>query len=409
MPSAFNVAKIDTTQLPSLNSRLDSYEIQLIRSSEEDNLFRELLEAFDVLTESLKTGMDQDNDRIGISMIHNELVAKSIDIPLQRPKNLTGQSLLTHFGKVLQSQESIALDGKMILRVFVVTGPSGSGTLNLSNAKNFHDFLKRKRGLIMIENMDNLCLPRAIVAAQTYIQHHQEKSVSRNEYHRIVGNKKKGTDRQLNLARVLCRDCQIDTRPFQSGQKKFGMDEIKVFANFLAPKYGLAVFSSLTANTKVFQTEGACEYWMNLLNLDQHYSVISKPQGFFSKRYWCSQCNNAFSHKEKHRCIPVCNACHTLDTESCAFWAGKTVRCSKCHRGFYGAACLANHLVKSGQRKSCVCDTLHCCKECGVEYSPKQKNKHQCDHSLCSTCKLYLPNSHNCYMPQVEFPDERAY
>ena len=52
MPAAFNVAKLDTTQLPRFNSCQDSYEIQLVRSSEEDHLFPELLDAIDTLFEN---------------------------------------------------------------------------------------------------------------------------------------------------------------------------------------------------------------------------------------------------------------------------------------------------------------------------------------------------------------------
>ena len=180
------------------------------------------------------------------------------------------------------------------------------GLLKLADTNNVNDFLKRKRGLILVKDTDNLCLPRAIVAVQARIQHYLEKSLPRNAYACIVGTKRSVADRQGCLAKNLCQDCHVDTRLYQSGQKKFGMDEIKIFADFLAPKYGLAVFSGLTANTKVFQTEGTCDYWINLLNLGQHYDAISGPQGFFNRRHWCTHCNKGYSHTKKRRCRTGC-------------------------------------------------------------------------------------------------------
>ena len=101
--------------------------------------------------------------------------------------------------------------------------------------------------------------------------------------------------------------------------KTFGMEEVKAFAQLLAPKYGIAVHNSLTANSKVFETPTSEDqkivYWINLLNLNDHFSTITKPSGFFGTHYWCELCNKCYHDKLNHRCIPNCVACKTLDTE----------------------------------------------------------------------------------------------
>ena len=99
------------------------------------------------------------------------MIARSIDVPLQQPKNLARQLVFTHIGKAVQSQHTLLLDGKMRLTVTVARGVHGSGRLSLANAKNFNDYLKRKRGIMQIDNKDKLCLPRAIVVGRAYIQH----------------------------------------------------------------------------------------------------------------------------------------------------------------------------------------------------------------------------------------------
>ena len=125
------------------------------------------------------------------------------------------------------------------------------GRLSLANAKNFYDYLKRKRGIIQIDNKDKLCLPRAIVVGRAYIQHFEEKSVSKHEYRSIVGNKKSLVDKQGDLAKDLCAHAGFKVEEYSS--KTSGMEEVKVFAQLLAPKYGIAVHNSLTANSKVLK------------------------------------------------------------------------------------------------------------------------------------------------------------
>ena len=81
-----------------------------------------LLEMFDNLANIAKAGLEPENDRISISIKHPDLHLKSIDVPFQRPKNLNGQQIFTRIGKILQSQETILLDTKLVLSVTVCKG-----------------------------------------------------------------------------------------------------------------------------------------------------------------------------------------------------------------------------------------------------------------------------------------------
>ena len=106
-------------------------------------------------TTELKSGLDLENDRIGFSLEYPDLIGKSIDVPLQRPKSLMGQLMFMHIGKAVQSQHTLLLDSKMRMTVAVARGVHGSGRLSLPNAKNFYDYLKRKPGIMQIDNKDN--------------------------------------------------------------------------------------------------------------------------------------------------------------------------------------------------------------------------------------------------------------
>ena len=121
-----------------------------------DTIFSELLKALDKLTAELKSNLDPKNDRVGLSLEHPDLIAKSIDVPLQRPKNLTGQLVFMHIGKAVQSQHTVLLDGKMRLTVTVARGIHGSGHPSLANAKNFNDYFQQKCGIMQIDNKGKL-------------------------------------------------------------------------------------------------------------------------------------------------------------------------------------------------------------------------------------------------------------
>ena len=68
---------------------------------------------------------------------------------------------------------------------------------------------------------------------------------------------------------------------------------------------------------------------------------------------------------------------------------------------------IRNHKTIGGKKKNSVRQSLHCCKDCGVEFNPK--SQHKCGYSKCVTCKKYLPNNHECFMQPYKFLDEIAY
>ena len=92
---AFNyeLEKLDSKYSTRLRVNTDVFLVKLrFNGSSTDTIFNELLTALDELTAELKSNLDPENDRVGLSLEHPDLIAKSIDVPLQRPKNLTGQS-----------------------------------------------------------------------------------------------------------------------------------------------------------------------------------------------------------------------------------------------------------------------------------------------------------------------------
>ena len=131
MNFTYSLENTDSKYSERFKIQQDIYNFKIqYRTSEDTQIaatYEGLKEMLDKLTQELKDGLHPENDCIGLSLRHPDLIAESIDVPFQRPKNLTGELVFTHIGKAVQSQHSILLDGKMQLCVTVAKGTNGSG------------------------------------------------------------------------------------------------------------------------------------------------------------------------------------------------------------------------------------------------------------------------------------------
>lgn len=184
MPFTYEISSVDNTYSTRYKAQLEMFHVKLIRPTTDsfETLYPDLLDVLEKLSKEFKDTLDPENDRIGLSLLHPDLRAPHIDVPMQRPKNLTGHLILTHIDKVVQSQASLLLDGRLTFETKVMKGATGRGQLNLKDAKGVHNFIKKKRSIVEIKNDDNLCLPRAIVVAQAWHQYFTEKSITRHTF-----------------------------------------------------------------------------------------------------------------------------------------------------------------------------------------------------------------------------------
>ena len=78
------------------------------------------------------------------------------------------------------------------------------------------------------------------MVGRAYNQHFKEKIISKHEYRCIVGKERSRTNRQGELAKDLCVRAGIRVEEYNNKGKTFGLDEVKIFAQLLAPQYGIA-------------------------------------------------------------------------------------------------------------------------------------------------------------------------
>ena len=92
--------------------------------------------------------------------------------------------------------------------------------------------------------------------------------------------------------------------------------------------------------------------------------------------------------------------------------ASPSIHCQHCHRVFFGALCLSNHLLYRDNNgvpadsafKNSVCDSHKRCLHCNKTLTKQElKSGHTCGFSDCPACKEYVNTSlHQCYLQLVK-------
>ena len=151
---------------------------------------------------------------------------------------------------------------------------------------NFEKDCKARKGIIVINNKDNLSLPRALVVAKAYAKSDPKKQLIRL-------NKGK---RQTLKANKLMAKAKV-----QIPETGAGIPELDKFQNHLK-KYKITVYNYNTKGREVYFEGPNAQYKINLLYHDGHYNVITSLTAAFSCRFYCETCHTPYDYRIKHTC-----------------------------------------------------------------------------------------------------------
>ena len=126
---------------------------------------------------------------------------------------------------------------------------------------------------------------------------------------------------------------------------------------------------------------------------------------FFTRSYFCLQCQKAFDHddRHRHRCASKCFCCYSRDCQPYqdfknngeADWR----ECHTCHRNFLGEACYTNH-IQNG-----TCKKYHKCVYCRrvIDVSRTNYYDHECGRNKCTCCQSYVDlKTHKCFIQKIK-------
>ncbi|KAG8228909.1 hypothetical protein J437_LFUL011157 [Ladona fulva] len=284
----------------------------------------------------------------------------------------------------------------------------GRGRPRIPRFSDFHHYCKRMKSILVVENEDNLCLPRCIVIA---ISKHED---TVQNYRKLYQSK-----RRLKAAALsLC-----DRAKVVIGERGAEVEEIRKFQLSL-PDFKITVFADRKGREVIFEgprltPDGRERKNIDIIYGDSHFNVISSLSAAFGSNYYCRPCRTAYDHRYSHRCTELCPRC--LTSPPCvsrslapilfSYPSSSTLlhdrACDSCNRVFHGETCFQNHLLSRNGGKS-VCMNVKACPQCltVIRLDRGRKREHTCGEMFCTTCKDYFPQGHFCYMtPLRKTPD----
>ena len=260
----------------------------------------------------------------------------------------------------------------------------------------------------ILNQQDNLCGPRAIVAAKAVAEYPANHPM-RNK---LIKNKRTTSDKtQKEAAMALCEAAGVPQ------DVAVGADELKAFQNVL-PQYQLiCMYTGRGHEAVAFSPYAEEKKQLVIIHVDDHYHACSSLKGCRQTNHVCKYCLKGYEHEGQHRCTSeesskFCLCCRREDCEE--FHEARPQglkpqqKCMHCGRYFYGPRCFENHLKYSIQGKfnpaDCICFNIRRCKQCKKLSRSKQDIRtHQCGFAQCPTCSDYVHlEDHRCYIESAQ-------
>lgn len=336
-----------------------------------------LRSGFSGLVEKMKAEASE-GDQLGFTLRSLNLKNKEPGYVAFRPASeVDGDVLWGIFGGIVQSNsESITSTDTFQVECTRVNLPVGTGRIRPGMFNTFNEECHKRRGIIVIKNTDNLCLPRAIVVAKA-------KAKRNTEFQAIRQDRCK---RQLNKARKLMQKARVEIP-----EEGAGIQELVKFQDHLK-KYKITVYNYDRKGRDVY-FEGNnpdAQHKINLLFHNGHFNVITSLTAAFACTHFCEACHVPYDHKGSHRCTNICPACQTVSPPCVEENGGIT--CSDCNLKYKNPICFMTH-------KNERCKYVKKCKECDKVINLRsRKSDHVCGEVFCMICRDFMPPDHQCFM-----------
>ena len=291
--------------------------------------------------------------------------------------------------------------------------------------KVVHDFLVKKKSVLLIRNTDSLCIPRAISAFLVKALCNTFGNVVEEDCMRVLEQcgfistvymyksvkhaaevvTKKGQDKLLlKLATYILKACGME------GKKTFGLGDLPRFEDGL--NVHIRMYDVFANFSKVYSGNEQYKTKVYLLKYHDHVHVTLSRKGLMGRSYECRDCDTLYNDTNAHRRCP--NRCFLCGQRPCPFETDLAppirTHCDICNVTFPNESCYSGHLMEDAKGKS-QCDLRH---ECG-RYRCKgfkpgayaDMSKHRCSDQVCKNCGGMVTPSlglHQCSMVKKPLP-----
>jgi len=230
--------------------------------------------------------------------------------------------VMRHFEKIIQSNAEFMLKGQITVTALVSELPQGGrvgqGHLNKAqyNTSDSTFFARNKKSIVLIQNLDNICLARAIVVGKAYADQEEGFRQTRKP------------DRQKKKALALCKNAGVD--PLVQA----GLPEAHKFQSFLK-EYRLTIFGSRNGKTILFDGNVQSQKYIDILydTASKHFNTIVNIAGAFNVKDYCRDCKVGTDLVNSHTCKTKCRMCRSLT--GCPLSGAVVVSCDDYGKDFF--------------------------------------------------------------------------
>ena len=376
-----------------------NFNVTRLRELEFPDILRRVEQAVqEVFTRTVTANDLHPNDLVNITMDRRN----NARVQPTTVRDFDSDNWINTNAESLQSWQVNHLGEPLDISVTSVQFPRGGGTKNNTRVVVTARDLFKKGSIVSINNSskdpnDQTCGACAIVVGIA----HQNKTVEAAYYKKIANPNR--TNEMMNKAHDIY-DTILESKPYDEMCDL--VDFVKIEKNL---NIQIAIIDHRQNNKRVYLGEPVL-YSNNkkrpiiyLLQLENHYSVITSITGYLCVDGYCIECDKGYFNKE-HICPNNtinnydCKCCFTKTGENHykdrieSKETGKWLQCKDCNRKFPSDECFNLHI------DSC-CSNLYKCLECNkvIKEGLDPRKSHKCGNHRCLSCKEMVEKDHSCF------------
>lgn len=312
------------------------------------------------------------DDKIGFAFTSNNFHQDAY-LSFKKASQVTFEYVWSLLGTIYQSNsEGFKTDS---FRLIMTALKTQRGKGRVTQYDTFTEECKKRKGIVAIDNRDNLCLVRALVVAIAY-------ALQRTDLELIRKNRRQRLDKEIQKL--------MSETGIVIPEEGAAMTEVRQYQNFLKD-YKVTVYEYGSKGRNVLFEGPEASHKLNLLFHNNHFNVITNLTAAFGCSYFCEACHVPFDHKNRHRCQRTCPCCQKSPP---CMKTSSEIQCEQCNRWFRSTECFENH-QQDGTAGS-ICDTVMSCLNCLKTH--KRSRNHICNEIFCKICRDHKPQDHKCYM-----------
>ncbi|KAK5638665.1 hypothetical protein RI129_012960 [Pyrocoelia pectoralis] len=326
------------------------------------------------------------SDIIGFTFCSKEFSRGRGYLSFKRADSIYFDDIWDLISGVYQSNSSGLNTETFCLEATIVSVPTGKGKIG-DKYNSFEEECAARKGIISIQNTDNLCLPRSLVVGIAKITNDSGYNNIRRDTGKI----------QLTKAKQLMQEAEVEI-----DANGAGIPELKKFQSYFGNSFKIVVYNYGSKGRELmFEGDSEAELKINLLYYQNHYNVITSLTSAFVCSYYCEECHIPYNNKGEHTCVGICSSC----THSPPCDRDQFIKCPDCRRYFVSKTCFDNHKTLTSRESKTICEKIFKCETCYKVVDVGSRRTHICNTSYCKCCNKNRSIGHLCYMPiDTSFP-----